>query len=221
MTGALLLRRATDAAEPGSDEGVRRRGHGSIGEFTMWAGKTEPANWMFCRGQAVSRATYATLFAVIGAATVPVTGPPRSTCRASKGAVPIGVYPGGPWANVVGQTGGDADAHVISHAHTVNSHTHGVHINTGNDPSTTTTVTGYGDDGFVTGTGSAPASFAPTRASTNFSYSACDWWQSAPTHPRCRRQHRWIGTSHRCQGVSATNANMPPFTAVNFIIKVA
>lgn len=36
------------------------------GAVMPYAGSTEPTGWLFCYGQAVSRATYATLFAVIG-----------------------------------------------------------------------------------------------------------------------------------------------------------
>lgn len=35
-----------------------------IGEIKIYAGDTAPAGWLFCYGQAVSRTTYATLFAV-------------------------------------------------------------------------------------------------------------------------------------------------------------
>lgn len=35
-----------------------------IGEIKIYAGDTAPAGWLFCYGQAISRTTYATLFAV-------------------------------------------------------------------------------------------------------------------------------------------------------------
>lgn len=37
-----------------------------IGTVVDYAGSTAPAGWLFCAGQAVSRSTYAALFAVIG-----------------------------------------------------------------------------------------------------------------------------------------------------------
>lgn len=39
---------------------------GLPGAVISYAGTTEPTGWLFCYGQAVSRATYARLFAVIG-----------------------------------------------------------------------------------------------------------------------------------------------------------
>jgi microcystin-dependent protein len=36
------------------------------GTIVMWAGQSEPSGWLFCRGQAVSRVTYESLFNVIG-----------------------------------------------------------------------------------------------------------------------------------------------------------
>lgn len=37
-----------------------------VGAITMWATSTAPAQWLICNGSAVSRITYATLFAVLG-----------------------------------------------------------------------------------------------------------------------------------------------------------
>ena len=37
-----------------------------VGEIRIWSTSTAPTKWLFLRGQAVSRATYANLFAVIG-----------------------------------------------------------------------------------------------------------------------------------------------------------
>ena len=37
-----------------------------IGELRMYGGDVVPTGWMFCNGQAISRTTYATLYAVIG-----------------------------------------------------------------------------------------------------------------------------------------------------------
>jgi microcystin-dependent protein len=37
-----------------------------VGVMAMWGGIAAPTNWLFCRGQAVDRTTYADLFAVYG-----------------------------------------------------------------------------------------------------------------------------------------------------------
>jgi microcystin-dependent protein len=51
--GDAVNKRLLDAAVP-------------IGEVKAFAGNTPPQGWLFCYGQAVSRTTYAALFAVIG-----------------------------------------------------------------------------------------------------------------------------------------------------------
>lgn len=48
---------------------IDAQGHGSVGivgEVRMFAGATPPVGWLLCQGQAVSRTTYASLFATIG-----------------------------------------------------------------------------------------------------------------------------------------------------------
>ena len=37
-----------------------------VGLINMWAGSSAPTGWLLCQGQAVSRATYASLYSVIG-----------------------------------------------------------------------------------------------------------------------------------------------------------
>lgn len=55
---ALKLKRLLEkVAESSSD---------TIGEIKMYGGTTAPTGWLFCRGQAVSRIAYASLFSVIG-----------------------------------------------------------------------------------------------------------------------------------------------------------
>ena len=40
----------------------------TAGSVWLWPGNTPPAGWLLCNGQAVSRATYANLFSVLGTA---------------------------------------------------------------------------------------------------------------------------------------------------------
>lgn len=60
------------AADPTSANQLARKSYvdsvsgGPIGSVMMFAGSTAPTNYLFCRGQAVSRSTYATLFALVG-----------------------------------------------------------------------------------------------------------------------------------------------------------
>lgn len=100
-----------------------------IGSLVMWAGSTPPAGgWLLCDGAAVSRATYATLFSVIG--TTYGTGDGTSTFNLPdlRGRIPVGV---GSHADV--DALGDNDGAPLpsrrpKHKHTVNDpgHSHGV-----------------------------------------------------------------------------------------------
>ena len=42
--------------------------HAMTGSIQLWAGQAQPTGWLLCNGQAVSRTTYANLFAVLGTA---------------------------------------------------------------------------------------------------------------------------------------------------------
>jgi microcystin-dependent protein len=51
--GAVVINRSQDSSSP-------------IGAVTAFSGAAAPDGWLLCQGQAVSRATYASLFAAIG-----------------------------------------------------------------------------------------------------------------------------------------------------------
>lgn len=59
----------TNPATPGTGTSwikMTARFSRETGEIIAYSGSSEPQGWLFCDGRAVSRATYATLFAVIG-----------------------------------------------------------------------------------------------------------------------------------------------------------
>jgi microcystin-dependent protein len=90
------------------------------GGIMMWGTGTAPTGWLLCAGAAVSRSTYAALFAVIG-----------TTFGVGDGSTTFNVpnYTNRtPYGTTVGATGGSADAVVVSHTHTATvtdpGHTH-------------------------------------------------------------------------------------------------
>ena len=91
-----------------------------VGAMMMWAAAAAPLEWQLCQGQAISRASYPTLFALIG-----------STYGAGDGSTTFNVpnlqqrFPLGKSTAGVGATLGEAGG-TISHQHTVPAHTHGV-----------------------------------------------------------------------------------------------
>ena len=113
-------------------------GGAPVGQIVAWSGSAGslPSGYFLCDGSAISRSTYAALFAIVGTThgsgngsstfNIPdlrdrfVLGASNSTGDTS--------YPG----VSPGATGGSADATLVSHSHTINNHTHNVSGNTGN-----------------------------------------------------------------------------------------
>jgi microcystin-dependent protein len=149
----------------------------------MWPTATAPTGFLLCDGTAVSRSTYAALYAVIG-----------STFGSGDGSTTFNVpnYTNRmPYGTTIGATGGSANAVVVSHTHTITDpgHQHNTSV-TGSAlfPATAQTTIAYG------GPGTYPATvFTMSDATT--------------------------GISVDTAGVSGTNANLPPYLGINFIIK--
>ena len=93
------------------------------GSIKMWASANPPANWALCNGQAVSRTTYATLFSRIGTTYGAGDGSTTFNVPDFRNRFPVGAgstYSGG-------NTGGYADAAVITHTHAGSTNTVGNH----------------------------------------------------------------------------------------------
>lgn len=109
------------------------------GFLMMYAGSAAPSGWLFCDGSAVSRSTYAALFAVIGTTYGAGDGSTTFNLPDLRGRVPVGVGTGtGGGASGTGLPTGGAALTAISRAtwkgeetHTLvtaelAAHTHGV-----------------------------------------------------------------------------------------------
>lgn len=99
------------------------------GVISMFGGSAAPSGWLLCDGSAVSRTTYAALFAVFS--TTYGTGDGSTTFNLPnlKGAVPTGLDASQTEFNALGKTGGAktatlASANLPAHAHDI-THTHG------------------------------------------------------------------------------------------------
>jgi microcystin-dependent protein len=157
------------------------------GGLIMWSTSTAPSGWLLCNGTAVSRTTYAALFAVISTTFGIGDGSTTFNLPNYVNRFPIGV---GSTA-ALAATGGSNDAVVVSHTHTATSsdsgHSHSVGIGGGSSsPAGLTAPSGtpIASGGSSTGTGFAS-----------------------------------ITTTVNSAGVSGTNANLPPYLGINFIIK--
>ncbi len=93
---------------------------GPIGQITMWPTNTAPTGWLLCYGQAISRSTYATLFALIGTTFGSGDGSTTFNLPDMRGRTPVGQDDmGGTSANRVT----DAQADSIGGAGGAETHT--------------------------------------------------------------------------------------------------
>ena len=160
------------------------------GSMLMWPTATAPSGYLLCNGQAVSRSTYATLFAVTS--TVYGVGDGSTTFNVPdlRDRFPIGA--GTTYS--AGGTGGSADAIVVSHTHTATS--------TVTDPShshSASGIVGVGGGGFAT---SSPGTAASGSVGTGSSSTGIS-----------------VATTNASTGSSGTGANLPPYLGIHFIIK--
>jgi microcystin-dependent protein len=107
-----------------------RIGNLPAGVVMDFAGAVEPTGWFFCNGAAISRTTYAALFAAIGTTWGVGNGSTTFNIPDFRGRARIGSGTGaGLSARTLAATGGEethqlSTAELASHTHTQNSHTH-------------------------------------------------------------------------------------------------
>lgn len=160
------------------------------GFIQMYGAASAPTGWLLCDGSAVSRSTYATLFALIG--TTYGSGDGGTTFNVPDLRDKFVVGAGTTYANAA--TGGSKDAALPSHTHTAtvtdpgHSHREGASVEFGTTSSVSGTTRNSGSDG-------GGKNFQTFTATTG------------------------ITVANSTEGVSATNANLPPYIALTFIIK--
>ena len=126
-----------------------------------------------------------------------------------------------------GNTGGSKDATLVSHSHTINNHTHSTTVSgTTSNKSLTGDITKisecYNVAGGATGvfskkgTGNSPV----TGSSSNSPTAGVDFDASHDhTFSATGTSGNPSNTGTNSQGSSATNANLPPYYALTYIIK--
>jgi microcystin-dependent protein len=160
------------------------------GTILMWPSNTIPGDWKLCDGSAILRSTYATLYGIIGVTFGSGNGTTTFNLPNYKNRMPYG-------ADIapLGGTGGSADAIVVSHTHTA-----------------TSTVT---DPGHFHNYGTAPP--ANPQGGGGFPFGITGGGTTYQTDTKTTGIT--VATSNTLTGVSGTNANLPPYLGINFIIK--
>lgn len=98
-----------------------------VGEIKMWPGTAAPPKFAICDGTAVSRTTYAALFAVLGTLYGAGDGSTTFNLPNLKGRVPVGYDSSQTAFDALGETGGEK-----THTLTINempNHNHGISSN--------------------------------------------------------------------------------------------
>ena len=89
-----------------------------VGSGKIWFTDTAPTGWLLCDGSAVSRSTYAALFAVIGTTYGSGDGSTTFNLPSLKGKVPVGKDAAQTEFDTLGETGGSKTVD-SSHTHTL------------------------------------------------------------------------------------------------------
>jgi microcystin-dependent protein len=131
------------------------------GGVTMYGAGSAPSGWLLCDGTAVSRVTYAALFAVISDTYGVGNGTTTFNLPNLKGRVPVGLDSAQTEFDVLGETSGQkthtlSSAEMPSHTHTQDAHTHTQ--NAHNHTSSSHSHSGTTDTGLTNGSWTIPQS---------------------------------------------------------------
>lgn len=117
MAGALNMG-GNNITNPGTVGGLTLADLMPVGSVIMTGQAAAPSGWLLCDGAAVSRTTYAALFAAIGTAYGAGDGSTTFNLPNVQQRFPLGKAPSGT-GGTLGETGG-----AIDHTHTQPTHTH-------------------------------------------------------------------------------------------------
>jgi microcystin-dependent protein len=181
------------------------------GSVKMWAGALPPANWAFADGAAISRSLYPALFARIG--TTFGNGDGSTTFNLPNFTNRVGIGAGGTFAR--GATGGTADAVVVQHTHnfSMNTNSAGTHAHTVNNQ------TGNGPQWIAFSRDDINPS-APQNEGTGYQLGNAGNDRIFYINENGAHSHSVTGSINPT-GSTPTNANLPPYIACFWIIKLS
>lgn len=181
------------------------------GALTPFASSTVPTGWLLCDGQAVSRTTYAELFAIISTNYGTGNGSTTFNVPNLKGRVPVGLDSAQTEFDVLAETGG-AKTHTLTtaqmpvHTHTQNAHTH-----TQNDHNHAITP--------IYQTVDEAAGFGLTAASPSFTDRVYVNGTALNSGNKTATNQNATATNNNAGSGDAHN-NLQPYLVINYIIKI-
>lgn len=228
---AILAELGNDPSGAAADLTVRLQSYMPLGSVTMFAGAAAPTGWLLCDGTAVSRTTYAALYALLQATYGAGDGINTFNLPNLIGRFPVGK--GSAPFNNLNDRSGNKDAIIPVHDHSMNhdhpnvtsttvsaDHVHntpfadGYDINSSAAAGSTNAI--YQPSGlpvnFITRPSAAVASDIPAAGLNTGGISA--------NHTHDVDVPNYVGNTGLANGgVAVTNANLPPYITLNFIIK--
>ncbi len=197
------------------------------GSVAIWLTALAPTGYLLCDGAAVSRTTYATLFAVISTAFGAGDGSTTFGLPNLKGRVPVGLDAAQAEFDVMGETGGaktvtldatmmPAHTHVQdAHTHVQNSHNHVQDSHNHTQNSFAPRILNSGTAGTV---GVQGASAASNANASNSATTATNQVATA-TNQVATAVNQAATATNQSAGGGLAHANLPPYLVVNYVIK--
>ena len=201
-------------------------GGAPVGQIVAWSGSAGslPSGYFLCDGSAVSRTTYAALYSIVGTTHGSGNGSTTFNLPDLRDRFILGAsnstgdtsYPG----VSPGATGGSADATLVSHSHTINQHNHSFSGTTNNPGDHDHNVDVLAEFASQHGTWQTAGGYRQVHTGGTH--------RKPITSDAGGHTHTVSGTTGGVsdrgtdtQGSSATNANLPPYYALAYIIQYA
>lgn len=191
------------------------------GVIQIWAGATAPAGWLLCQGQAVSRSTYAALFALIGETYGSGNGTTTFNLPNMKGRVVAGVDSADASFDNLGETGGSKNAVNVSHTHgdTFAVASDGAHTHTPAASRKLYDLEQIARVGGLPTSGAAGWLFNDVGGYGRLPVDSAKWDNGSISLTSAAAHNHALTGSVTSAGESATNKNLQPYIAMHFIIK--
>lgn len=197
-----------------------------VGSITMYGSNVVPAGWLLCDGTAVNRVTYAALFTIIGTTFGAGDGSTTFNVPDLRGRFPVGRNGADAAFDTLNESGGSKDAVVVSHKHSVDLNHDHPNVVSGGQSVTHTHGFVQGGSVWVQGDTITPANLLgiTPQAIPTGGFKFVTATENASVDHSHNVNLPALGPTpvdSATVGVSATNANLPPYRVLTFIIRAA